>query len=99
MADRNNIDEFIKLLEEKLYEKLPFSIFQHEKDDEQEYVMFKVTSTYKGTMYRYRHIIDYVEINKFYDIMYDLEKLADYTVELLYREFSNKFEEIQSKEE
>ena len=98
MADRNNIDEFVKLFEEKLYEKLPFSIFQHEKDDEREYVMFKVTSTYKGTMYRYRHIIDYVEINKFYDIMYDLEKLADYTVELLQRGFSNKLEEIQGEE-
>lgn len=54
MADRNNINEFVKLFEKKLYEKLPFSIFQHEEDDEQEYVMLKVTSTYKGTMYRYR---------------------------------------------
>ena len=54
--------------------------------------MLKVTSTYKGTMYRYRHIIDYVEINKFYDIIDDLEKLADYTVELLYSEFSKKIQ-------
>lgn len=99
MADRNNIDEFVKLFEEKLYEKLPFSIFQHEEDDEQEYVMLKVTSTYKGTMYRYRHIMDYVEINNFYDIMHGLENLVDYVVELLYREFLDKFEEIQIKEE
>ena len=97
MADK--IDKFIELVEEKIYKKIPFSIVEHEEDDEQEYMMLKVTSTYNGTMYRYRHIIDYVEINKFYDIMYDLEKLADYTVELLYREFSNKFKEIQSEEE
>ena len=50
-------------------------------------------------MYRYRHIMDYVEINNFYDIMYGLENLADYVVELLYREFLDKFEEIQSTEE
>ena len=99
MADRNNINEFVKLFEKKLYEKLPFSIFQHEEDDEQEYVMLKVTSTYKGTMYRYRHIMDYVEINNFYDIMHGLENLVDYVVELLYREFLDKFEEIQIKEE
>lgn len=99
MADKNNIDEFLKLLEEKLYEKLPFSIFEHIEDDEREYVMLTVTLTYKGKMYRYRHIIDYISINNFHDIMNGLENLADYAVELLYRELSNKFEEIQSEEE
>lgn len=99
MADRNNINEFVKLFEKKLYEKLPFSIFQHEEDDEREYVMLKVTSTYKGTIYRCRHIMDYVEINNFYDIMHGLENLVDYVVELLYRDFLDKFEEIQIKEE
>lgn len=96
MADRNNIDEFIKLLEEKLYEKLPFSILEHVENDEQEYVVLKATSTYKGTMYRYRHIIDYCDIT---DIVHSLETLAECTAKLLYREFSNKFKEIQSKEE
>lgn len=96
MADRNNINEFVKLFEEKLYEKLPFSIFQHEEDDEREYVMLKVTSTYKGIMYGCLHIIDYCDIT---DIVHSLENLADCTAELLYREFLDKFEEIQSEEE
>lgn len=95
MADRNRIGEFIELVEKKLYEYLPFSILEHVENDEQEYVMLKATSTYKGIMYRYCHIIDYCDIT---DVVHSLETLADCTAKLLYREFSNKFKEIQSEE-
>lgn len=94
MADK--IDKFIELVEEKIYKKIPFSIVEHIKSDEEQRVMFKVTLMHKANIYR---CIYFEKFEDIHDVMFDLEELADHVANGFYRELSSKIKETKSEEE